>query len=174
MGNWYAYDGGTWRDIQEPWAYDGSTWREICDAWVYDGSAWRNFFECVSCACGTANIDTFNRTFDAVGCTCQTSPKVIQQTRVCCRWNYTTDNFSCQSMQIQYTTGGSYITAGTVALNQSSAAAGGNCSGSTYEGYWYAGFCRAQTRQYRGRIVFTSDATVCDTSSTQSATNCVA
>lgn len=167
--------GGVWRELDEFHIHaGGGTWRDLDEAYVHaGGGVWRKIFEKVSCDCTGASIDAFSRTWDATGCTCQTTPKVIQQTKVCCRWNYSGDT-ACQEMQIQYNvSGGSYVTAGTCELDQSSASAGSPCSGATYEGYWSSVLCRGQTRQYRGRILVKGVGTVCDTSATQGTTSCL-
>jgi hypothetical protein len=175
----WVYDGATWRNISEWWAYDGASWRDIQEAWSYDGSVWRKVFEVSSCVCGTTTIDTTTQTYNPSGCTCQTTPKVIKQSKRCIRWNYsTTEALACVKAQIQYNvSGGSYTTEQTVELNQSAASAGGICTGTTYEGYAAVGFsggCVNDNRQYRVRAVVTGGGTVCSTGALQNTVNCIA
>lgn len=170
----WIYDGATWRNITEWWAYDGATWRDIQEAWAYDGSVWRKVFEVSSCVCGTTTIDSTGQNSDPTGCTCQTTPKVIQTSKRCIKWTYsTTEALACVKAQLQYNvSGGSYTDVSPlVELNQSSASAGAPCSGSAYEGYW-ASICVTDTRQYRVRAV-TPAITVCSTGTLQSTVSCI-
>ncbi len=168
---------GTWRQLVEFHIHAGSgTWRNLSEAWSHaGGGTWHKIFEVAGCACGTANIDATAQNYDPSGCTCQTTPKVILQSKRCIKWNYTADDLACQKAQIQYNvSGGSYTTIATLyELNRSSATAGSPCSGSAHEGYYSTGFrCVNDNRQYRVRAVLT-DLTVCDTGVLQNTTNCI-
>lgn len=168
--------GGTWRELDEFHVHaGGGTWRDLDTAYVHaGGGTWRKIFEAVSCACTGASIDSQDQQYDPTGCTCQQTPKVEEFGYRCLRWNYTGDT-ACQEMQVQYSTGGSYVTEQTVELNQSSGHAGGICSGATYEGYAATdnAACTDDDRTYRLRLVLKGSGIVCVTGTAFSSVTCI-
>jgi hypothetical protein len=174
MPDTYVYDDVAWRGPLTDWhIWDDTAWRDLSDVWVYDDTAWRKVFEATSCVCTGVSIDAFAINSGVSTCTCQTSPKVIQQVRVCLKWNYSGATNACHHAHTQYsTTGSSYFTlTDNLAVNVQSPGTLG-CTG-TYEGEYEFPLCRTQRWYYRVRLELDSDSTVCDTSSAYQSTFCL-
>jgi hypothetical protein len=174
MPDTYVYDNVAHRGPLTDWhVYDNVAWRDLNDVWIYDNVAWRKVFEKSTCDCTGVTLDATALNSDVSNCTCQTSPKVIKQVRVCYKWNYSGALNSCHHAHMQYsTTGSSWLTlADNLAVNiQQSGTLG--CTG-TYEGEYEYSFCRTELWYYRVRLELDSDSTVCATGTSRRSAGCL-
>ena len=164
----HVYTGAAWQELAEWWAYDGGDWRDIQEAWSYDGGTWRKVFEVsAGCVCGSASITYFGETDDVASCQCRVSK--FNQQLVTVRWDFADAQEQCHHIRVERSSNGSSYYTYTSNLDLTSQT---GCS--TSRDGCYTTSCVAHLYYWRVKLELDSDNTICDTSSSSRANDCIA
>ena len=166
----YAYDGAAWREASTVWAYDGTAWRDVQEGWVYDGAAWRKWWEVsAGCTCTGATIDSFNQLDDVAACACGSGKFNTHYVTV--RWTYSGATNPCHHIRVERSSNGSSWASYATDLDVDGTYNG--CTLGAYEGCYKTGGCVTHLYYWRVKLELDSDDSVCDTSSSSQANNCI-